>query len=657
MRRSPRISNWLAAPAAAVVMVALLAPRVASWRATPALISVERARAGNVAPVVARVPGTVAQVSAVAREHVKAGTVLVELDPTTYRLTLVQARARVAKARAAVGLARTALSDGERAASVGVGEALRTLPPVHPVRPAAQARAGTGDRAVAEAVVQAERQMAAARADVLRAAQAQLDSARQQTDRDQALLADGAIPADRLAADTAASETARAQVEAAAVGVRQAQTRLASASSAPPQADRPEELRDRAATSSEIEGAQEAVAQAQARARTAGAELAAARQQGDHDQALLVDGAIPAQQVAADGDRSSRAQARADVADASVREAQAHLVSLLVARRDADLSRQATGEAAAEAARQVARAEGLARRAEAQIVEAQRRARDLAAAQADVIDAEDAARSADVALAQTVIRAPASGWIMDSAVAPGQRVRTDQRVMLIAIDPAGAPDAVPAGSPAPGAIDPPAGRPAAAPPSGTDAWVWPGAALAVPQQSGERRERLVRIAEQEHHVLADLEAESARIRAIVVRSGSGEHRGPVPTLLNGRLPWPVKGDITSEYGWRIHPIFHTPEFHTGIDIAAPMGTVVRAPADGTVIFSGWMPANGMLVILDHGNGLSTTYSHLSSSAVRVGEHVWKSQVIARVGSTGWSTGPHLYFEIREGGRPVDPLEP
>jgi len=70
-----------------------------------------------------------------------------------------------------------------------------------------------------------------------------------------------------------------------------------------------------------------------------------------------------------------------------------------------------------------------------------------------------------------------------------------------------------------------------------------------------------------------------------------------------------------------------------------------------------MPANGTLVILDHGSGLFTTYSHLPSSAVHVGEHVRKGQLIARVGSTGWSTGPHLFFEIREGGRPVDPLEP
>ena len=120
---------------------------------------------------------------------------------------------------------------------------------------------------------------------------------------------------------------------------------------------------------------------------------------------------------------------------------------------------------------------------------------------------------------------------------------------------------------------------------------------------------------------------------------------------------PVWGEITSGYGWRIHPIFQTPEFHTGIDIAAPWGTPVEAPADGTVIYAGQMPANGMLLILNHVNGFSTTYSHLSSYAVRPGEHVHRGQTIARVGSTGWSTGPHLFFEVRAGGRPVNPLAP
>jgi murein DD-endopeptidase MepM/ murein hydrolase activator NlpD len=121
------------------------------------------------------------------------------------------------------------------------------------------------------------------------------------------------------------------------------------------------------------------------------------------------------------------------------------------------------------------------------------------------------------------------------------------------------------------------------------------------------------------------------------------------------MPWPVIGPITSGYGWRIHPIFDTPEFHTGVDIAASTGTAVDAPASGTVIFAGSLPANGTLVILDHGHGITTTYSHLSSYDVYIGEHVRRGQVIAIVGSTGWSTGPHLFFEIRKNGRPVNPL--
>jgi murein DD-endopeptidase MepM/ murein hydrolase activator NlpD len=97
--------------------------------------------------------------------------------------------------------------------------------------------------------------------------------------------------------------------------------------------------------------------------------------------------------------------------------------------------------------------------------------------------------------------------------------------------------------------------------------------------------------------------------------------GTVPTLLNGRMPWPILGPITSGYGWRIHPLFDTPECHTGVDIAASMGAPVDAPAPATVIFAGSLPANGTLVILDHGNGVTTTYSHLSAYRVYVGEHV------------------------------------
>jgi murein DD-endopeptidase MepM/ murein hydrolase activator NlpD len=159
----------------------------------------------------------------------------------------------------------------------------------------------------------------------------------------------------------------------------------------------------------------------------------------------------------------------------------------------------------------------------------------------------------------------------------------------------------------------------------------------------------------QEEAIRELEAESLRITDIIRRSTGRVHVGPVPTLRGGALLWPVEGRISSGYGWRIHPIFGTREFHTGIDIAVPWGTPIHAAAAGSVIFTGWMRGYGMLVILDHGNGLSTTYSHLSSYSVHVGEHVNRGDVIARIGSTGWSTGPHLFFEVREDGQPVNPL--
>jgi len=161
----------------------------------------------------------------------------------------------------------------------------------------------------------------------------------------------------------------------------------------------------------------------------------------------------------------------------------------------------------------------------------------------------------------------------------------------------------------------------------------------------------------QEEAIRELETESVRITEIIRHASGGGRGGVVQTLRAGALLWPVPGPITSGYGWRIHPIFHTREFHTGIDIGAPWGTPIRAPASGTVIYTGWMRGYGMLVIVDHGNGLSTTYSHLSSYTVHVGEHIQRGQVIARIGSTGWSTGPHLFFEIRDNGQPVNPLGP
>lgn len=121
-----------------------------------------------------------------------------------------------------------------------------------------------------------------------------------------------------------------------------------------------------------------------------------------------------------------------------------------------------------------------------------------------------------------------------------------------------------------------------------------------------------------------------------------------------RLGWPTRGIVTSPFGWRIHPIFGTREFHTGIDIAGPSGAPVAAAYPGTVRFVGWKSGYGQLVIVYHGNGLETAYSHLSAASVQPGARVEQGQEIGRIGSTGWSTGPHLLFEIFENGIPRDP---
>jgi murein DD-endopeptidase MepM/ murein hydrolase activator NlpD len=118
--------------------------------------------------------------------------------------------------------------------------------------------------------------------------------------------------------------------------------------------------------------------------------------------------------------------------------------------------------------------------------------------------------------------------------------------------------------------------------------------------------------------------------------------------------WPVYGTITSEFGWRIHPIYGKNMFHTGIDIKVPEGTPVFAARSGTVKYAGWMSGYGNIVIIDHGS-FETYYAHLSRINVYVGLKVEKGDFIARSGSTGTSTGPHLHFEVRKYGEPNDPV--
>lgn len=123
--------------------------------------------------------------------------------------------------------------------------------------------------------------------------------------------------------------------------------------------------------------------------------------------------------------------------------------------------------------------------------------------------------------------------------------------------------------------------------------------------------------------------------------------------------YPISGRITSPFGWRVHPIFKSRIFHSGIDIAGPNGGAIKASNDGKVIYSGWYGGYGKVVILDHGviNGkpITTLYGHMSAINVSNGQYVKKGQTIGREGSTGYSTGPHCHFEVRVNGKPTNPL--
>lgn len=136
-------------------------------------------------------------------------------------------------------------------------------------------------------------------------------------------------------------------------------------------------------------------------------------------------------------------------------------------------------------------------------------------------------------------------------------------------------------------------------------------------------------------------------------SGSTNNGGSVG--VTSRYIRPTSGVVTSSYGPRIHPIKGQVGFHTGVDIGAGYGTPIKAAASGTVVVAGWVSGYGKTVIIDHGNGEQTLYGHTSSYNVSAGQTVKQGEVIAHVGSTGNSTGPHLHWEIRKNGQHVSPM--
>ena len=178
------------------------------------------------------------------------------------------------------------------------------------------------------------------------------------------------------------------------------------------------------------------------------------------------------------------------------------------------------------------------------------------------------------------------------------------------------------------------------------------------QVASSRQKELYKSIQQERaeveKALNELEEENQKIAA-EIRRITGQDVGQY--LGSGKMAWPTPGytRITSAYGYRIHPILKTKRFHTGVDIGAANKTKIVAAEQGTVIDVGYRGAYGNVVIVNHGGNIVTMYAHCSSTLVRVGDRVNRGQTVALVGSTGWSTGPHLHFEVRKNGDTVNPM--
>ncbi|MFN8037104.1 MAG: peptidoglycan DD-metalloendopeptidase family protein [Acidimicrobiia bacterium] len=183
------------------------------------------------------------------------------------------------------------------------------------------------------------------------------------------------------------------------------------------------------------------------------------------------------------------------------------------------------------------------------------------------------------------------------------------------------------------------------------------------QQDGARRDAAADEAA-EAKIVADLQAEKddyvRQLQALKVVSDTIQNEmarrqaGQKSSAMT--FARPVSGAIVSGFGYRVHPIFHTSRLHAGIDLEEPAGVPIRAAAAGVVAIAGPRGGYGNAVVIDHGNRLATVYGHQSRIAVAPGQRVNAGQVIGYVGSTGWATGPHLHFEVRVLGVPVDPTK-
>jgi septal ring factor EnvC (AmiA/AmiB activator) len=193
----------------------------------------------------------------------------------------------------------------------------------------------------------------------------------------------------------------------------------------------------------------------------------------------------------------------------------------------------------------------------------------------------------------------------------------------------------------------------------------------VDREAAKRRALLARVRdERAYHerMVGELSEAARRLEAFIRELQAKQRRvakvpPPAPDAprtgfgaLRGRLPWPTDGRIVSAYGPQVHPRFGTRTFRNGVDIEAAEGTEVAAVYVGHVVYTGWFKGYGNLIILDHGHDFYTLYAHVAEIMVQEGDDVRQGQRIGTVGDTGSLVGPRLYFEVRFGGKPLDPAE-
>jgi len=183
-------------------------------------------------------------------------------------------------------------------------------------------------------------------------------------------------------------------------------------------------------------------------------------------------------------------------------------------------------------------------------------------------------------------------------------------------------------------------------------------AMAITKQKLTQEQIAERLSQQrEFYEQAErqLASESHRLEQQILDMESSSSKRKDMAKGSGNLRMPLRASITSPFGWRRHPIFGVRKFHTGIDLAGPNHSAIKAADSGNVLFTGWYGGYGRVVIVSHGKGMATLYAHLSRIAVSEGENISKGDVVGYEGTTGFSTGPHLHFEVRVNGKPNNPL--